>query len=310
MIDHVLHCIGIKQLTSLRSLTLHQVSYTELQSFHEKIMPNTLTSLSIERRNFNQDGLPDLLIAAINQPNLRKLCLMNFKNFMQHSLWPAQNNVKHLTIDSCLFEDYPNIFQRMPQLRELVVGKCQKKSNVVTTISNFNLQLQPQLVSLTINKCDLSISDLEALISMMPGLYHLKLTCDGYTFQTMSNAAYWERFISYKLPLLKNFEFSFSCQFSEVGFIQTLSQLIAYFQTSYWLRKRWFVTCGYDINAQKLRLAIKGGTYLHTSTKCERSSISSEKPTPVFKLSSEDNICKLTELNADDQVREARFIFS
>jgi hypothetical protein len=170
---------------------------------------------------------------------------------MKHKSWPKHSNIEHLTIGLCLYKDYPKVFNRMPQLRELVMGECRQGYDH-ETISASDLEFQPQLVSLTINQCSLYCRDLELLLSLSPGIHHLKLICDSRSLKPIFDGSYWEKLISSKLPLLDNFEFSFLYELSKDERSPLLDKLIASFQTPYWLDKHWLVTCGYNIDTREL----------------------------------------------------------
>lgn len=266
--DRIARCIsriGTRRLTRLRSLALHEVSDKELKHFLENLITNALISLSIEWRHVFQSALLTLIVPAISQFNLRKLCLKNFDNVMEHKSWPKHSNIEHLTTGLCLYKDYPRVFNRMPQLRELVIGECRQGYHSAT-ISASDLEFQPQLVSLTINQCRLYYHDLELLLSLSSGIHHLKLICDSRSLKPIFDGSYWEKLISSKLPLLDNFEFSFLYELSKEEHSPLLDKLIASFQTPYWLDKHWFVTCEYNIDTRELRLYRSDVICLHQST--------------------------------------------
>jgi hypothetical protein len=53
----------------------------------------------------------------------------------------------------------------------------------------------PQLVSLSINDCHLSINDIQFVISQTPSLMYLKLISNRKEFDLAFNGSFWEQFI-------------------------------------------------------------------------------------------------------------------
>ncbi|CAF1581162.1 unnamed protein product [Rotaria sp. Silwood1] len=71
--------------------------------------------------------------------------------------------------------------------------------------------LTTNLTSLLLNHCtSIKMNDVEALLSRLPALKHLRLlfpSCEPNS--KLFDGSRWEKFIQTKLPLLDKFEFSF-----------------------------------------------------------------------------------------------------
>jgi hypothetical protein len=184
----------------------------------------------------------------------------------------------------------------MPQLRELVMDEC-KEGRYDELLSASNLKFQSSLISLTINDCQLNFIYLQSLLLLTPTIRYLKLICEDWSFTSIFDGSQWEKFISSKLPLLNNFKFSFLHELNKDENSPLLDQLIASFQTPFWLDKQWFVTCEYNIANRELRLYRSGMVCAHKSILRKMASYSYEKKSLVFKISSQENIYKLTQSN-------------
>jgi hypothetical protein len=284
-------------LTRLRSLSLHDVNDKELQHFLENLVTNALISLSIKGgKEVHRSQLSDVIVPVIGQFNLKRLCFQDFITIIDHKSMPNHYNIEHLTIGSCLYREYPAILNRMPQLRELVMDEC-KEGRYDELLSASNLKFQSSLISLTINDCQLNFIYLQSLLLLTPTIRYLKLICEDWSFTSIFDGSQWEKFISSKLPLLNNFKFSFLHELNKDENSPLLDQLIASFQTPFWLDKQWFVTCEYNIANRELRLYRSGMVCAHKSILRKMASYSYEKKSLVFKISSQENIYKLTQSN-------------
>ncbi|UJR13225.1 hypothetical protein I4U23_000247 [Adineta vaga] len=109
-----------------------------------------------------------------------------------------------------------------------------------------------QLISLSINDCELSMQNFEILFSLTPSLNYLKIisTCRPM-FDNVFYGSSWEKFIRVKLHQLKQFEFLFcyylrNCDTNDE--VTDCPILISEFQSPFWLNeKHWFVTSDFSL---------------------------------------------------------------
>ncbi|CAF4640415.1 unnamed protein product, partial [Rotaria sp. Silwood2] len=89
------------------------------------------------------------------------------------------------------------------------------------------------------------MNDVEALLSRLPTLKHLRLlfpSCEPKS--GLFDGSRWEEFIRSKLPLLNKFEFSFNVSKRFHPNDVTIESLIAPFRTPFWLEsKNWCIKC-------------------------------------------------------------------
>ncbi|CAF5099337.1 unnamed protein product, partial [Rotaria sp. Silwood1] len=106
--------------------------------------------------------------------------------------------------------------------------------------------LTTNLTSLLLNHCtSIKMNDVEALLSRLPALKHLRLlfpSCEPNS--KLFDGSRWEKFIQTKLPLLDKFEFSFEVFKRFNSNDVTIESLIAPFRTRFWLEnKNWLIKC-------------------------------------------------------------------
>jgi hypothetical protein len=114
----------------------------------------------------------------------------------------------------------------------------------------------PQLISLTIsNDIQLSIQNLESLLSLTPSLVRLKLVATRSELDSVFNSSFWEQLIRNNLLLLREFEFFFAYTIDNNIKTPSLDFIVAPFRASFWLDdKHWFVACNYAIRSSQIRL--------------------------------------------------------
>jgi len=109
-----------------------------------------------------------------------------------------------------------------------------------------------QITSLTIEKLDTDIKDVEQFLLLTPSLVYLKLIGDG----NFLNGNRWEKFIQKNLFLLNKFEFCFVAKRDYQQNGPDIESIIKSFQTTFWLEtKKWFVIYEYIIEwPEEIRL--------------------------------------------------------
>ncbi|CAF4471693.1 unnamed protein product, partial [Rotaria sp. Silwood2] len=111
-----------------------------------------------------------------------------------------------------------------------------------------------QIISLTLNNIQIPIDILESILCATPSLLYLDLTSQTITFEFLQHLCRWENFIPIKLPLLRQFDFSFFCfNFDS----KEIESLVSSFRTPFWLQeKHWFITCEYKNAYRKPELGL------------------------------------------------------
>jgi hypothetical protein len=172
--------------------------------------------------------------------------------------WSGQYTLQHLTIGVCSYEEFQLILSHLSQLQTLVLKDCNTYGLNETFLTSSACVNYPQLKSLTIERCSLSIEYLKLAFSLTPSLVYLKLMSDRSLYDSVFDGDFWVEFIQTKLPLLDKFDFVFTYYLSFHYHVpQSFSSLIISFQTPFWLNdKHWFVTYDYVIHSSQHRIII------------------------------------------------------
>jgi hypothetical protein len=160
----------------------------------------------------------------------------------------------------------------------------------------FDLIEYPQLISLTIADCQLSMTDLEILLLLTPSLVHLDLVSSRSTFDSIFDGSYWEQFIQNNLPFLNKFQFFFTYNANQYNPTISFDLLILPFRSPFWLsNKHWFVTCDYIPGKSKTRLYITPTHKIDAETRAAIFEVSSTNPMCRCILHSKKGIVNNTE---------------
>lgn len=245
---------GVRGFTRLRSLTINKLSDLDIEKLLNHVKISALVSFSINSCETTSIKTSALLSSIIAQPTVQKLCLKNSKYLMEHLSWPVQCRLEYLTIEVCTFRQYILFLHQLSNLQTFVMDDCKMDETSDKTVF-FSSDHPPSLSSLTINKCFLSMEDLELLLSRTPVLFHLKLVSLERTFDAMLDGHNWEHVIYAKLTQLNKFEFFCSYINKINADIGSLDSLMVSFQTPFWIEvKQWFVTIDYAFISETLRL--------------------------------------------------------
>ena len=161
-------CFEIHEFTRLRSLTLRQISDTQLNYILQNIPIFSLVSLSMQLCERESDTTLALLSSTIARSRLRKLHLSTEYSVIEHISCPVQCTLEHLTISTCTYVHYCDILNDSPHLRTLVMRDCTLSDiERILLVSSASVSYQ-QLTSLTIKRFQLSITDLKSIISLTP----------------------------------------------------------------------------------------------------------------------------------------------
>lgn len=236
-----------QQFNRLRSLSLFISEEEQLKTIIGRFIISSLESFSLKIKKSDdrrKTTTAKLLSAILAKSNLSKLELHIQEGRFEKIIWPIQCSIQYLNINNFIaFDKIRTILQCSPHLRTLIINSIfilNPKQIIFTSFEH--------LRSLTMTKLNMKIDDFELFLSMTSSLVHLKLIGIG----NYSNGNRWEHFIQSHLPLLNRFEFFFTEIQSTHHNPPDLKQIIASFQTPFWLEhKKWFVVCEMDPNTPK-----------------------------------------------------------
>ncbi|CAF0998371.1 unnamed protein product [Adineta steineri] len=213
-IQYFLHDFRIDQFSQLRSLTLIGIHDDNLDQFQKYIMESSLKTLSISFGSCSLQSV-DKLLLAISSCKLKNLIMLGVCR------WDlAYGIVKQLVDDSIIM---PNIIQY----------------NNLTSLSLDVLY-------------GIEMDYVESILILCHGLQYLRVFGSTYgTDLSLCDGYRWEHLIATRLPLLKQFEFSFTYCIRENQASPTIKMLIEPFRTPFWRDiKQWFVECDCKSNTE------------------------------------------------------------
>ncbi len=236
--------VRLRQFTQLRSLTLLQIDENELNFILRQINLNLLSSFSFTIRKYDDrhtQTTNNLLVSTIAQVSLRRLELGIEAERMSTISWPIDCTIEYLVLNKGItMDNLHTILQCSPRLQTLIVKHSFKEiMNNNTLKSSFPICFR-QLTSLTIEKLDTTMDELELFLLLTSSLVSLKLIGGPL----LLDGKRWEQFIEKNLPQLEKFEFYFY-EWKSTKQTQTdLELIIASFQTPFWIeQKKWLVIC-------------------------------------------------------------------
>ncbi|CAF4309091.1 unnamed protein product, partial [Adineta steineri] len=235
----------VKDFSRLHSLTLIGIKESRLRAVLKHINILSLVSFSLEigeHKKQHDHVTATVLTSILTRASLRKLALNIEQNRIEAIEWPDPCTIEELKIDKCIgFDSIRRILHHLPRLKTLTID-CYS----IKTIHPTNLTAYCQkLTSVSLEKLNMNIADLEFFLQSMPSLIDLKLTGNGNYF----DGHRWEKFIQKNLLGLKKFQFYFSDYQNDQLNYPDIEQIIRSFQTPFWIElKKWFVICEYNIN--------------------------------------------------------------
>jgi hypothetical protein len=220
----------LSRFTRLHSLTLIQTDNTDLTVYSQHISTCPLVSLSISR--------PKIGYPAISIENHQVLtnCPIRYLSLTQ---WTSPKEIFH-------------IFRHYPYLETLLLDGVimpRTRDNFADTVPFIS-----QLKSLTINGYSPNADMIMLVLPCTPSLVHLKLIGGLKGLMSAWDGYWWAEFIEKNLPKLQFFEFFFDKRTSFEESTCDIESIITSFRTSFWIEKRWYVTCDYYQNIRELNL--------------------------------------------------------
>ncbi|CAF3760538.1 unnamed protein product [Rotaria sp. Silwood1] len=202
----------IDQFIRLRSLKLIKVQASDLNKFKNHIMQCLLRTFSISLDGLHLNRHMSLMSSILSNHNLHKFEFKGFSDSISELQWPNQCSLKHVIIYECHWKTLYAIISHLPYLQTLVIKYLRKYSfDNSAVMDDSDTDLTTNLTSLLLNHCtSIKMNDVEALLSRLPALKHLRLlfpSCEPNS--KLFDGSRWEKFIQTKLPLLDKFEFSF-----------------------------------------------------------------------------------------------------
>ncbi len=242
-IDLFFSLVDSQTLTRLRSLTLLYMDDDQLDFILKRVNLTLITSFSFTASLSQKDTINtsiSSLMSTYTFPNLRRLEYQFIFGLWTELSWPANCSIRYLVInDSIIIQHLSLILQSSPHLHTVIIKRSLDKCN------NYRFPTQsistsfPQLMSLTIEKLEISIDELESFLSLTPSLTYLKLISK----KPMHDGKRWEQIIQTNLPQLNRFEFYFDGCTTYCG--QSASnpeEILASYRTPFWVEhKKWLV---------------------------------------------------------------------
>ncbi|CAF3334666.1 unnamed protein product [Rotaria socialis] len=199
--DFFLSLFDNRAFCRLRSLMLNQVKCNDLDHVLQAFASCPLSSLSVDIWDtWRNNKVAAFVNSTVVQFKLRKLIVKNFNHLAKNISWPNICNLTYLSFGSCDYSEYQTVLGDLRYLKTLVIRDCiiQDRNQMIFTS-------YPQLLSLTISDCNLSMNDIEFLLAQTPSLSHLKLCSHPEKFDSTYNGFSWEQFIKVNISSLAEF---------------------------------------------------------------------------------------------------------
>jgi hypothetical protein len=257
-IEFFFSLFDISRFTRLRSITLGNLSSSNDSSYLNRLAISHLITFNIHKHNACVCNALDFVLRVMALPTLRKLNLMELHDRIAIR-WSLSYSIVNLRIQSCSFDEYDLILQRLPNLETFVMAEFEKsESDTPITASSTRHQ---HLLSLMIGDSSLSMNDFEQVLSLTPSLVTLKLISYRKNLDSISNGSDWAHLIQTKLPCLETFQFFFSYNLKQGNDAKDLDLLVDQFRSPFWLNeKKWIITCDYFIKHKLINI--------YTTPKC------------------------------------------
>ncbi|CAF1405734.1 unnamed protein product [Rotaria sp. Silwood1] len=247
-IDLFILLVRLRQFTRLISINLIDINEYQLNFILKRINLNFLTSFSFTIKKYDDRRIKttnNLLTSIITQINFRKIEFNLTNDRLWKISWPYNCSIQYLIVNEDInMENIFKILQSSPYLNKIILK--QKFSKIIknlSQISRYNICFR-QLTSLTMEKVNINIDELESFLLLTPSIIYLKLISE----QRMFDGKRWEQFIEKNLLHLNKFQFYFDYWDPVTKTLEDLQLIITSFRTPFWIEyKKWFVICACDI---------------------------------------------------------------
>ena len=256
-IEYFLSTFRIRQYTQLRSLTVLNVSGDHLGVILRDVKELSLQSLSVQTEEQGSSAAFDSVeissdLALCDFDKLR----LDIRYFDISAInWPLDSKLSHLEVRCQTVNEYCHIFLRLPHLRVLVVDRFDESDFELTTVQLSTMVPCCRLASLTFKHCGLTMTILETLLALAPGLKHLRLIRSMDVSHFILHLSRWEQFIRAKLPSLTQFEFFLTEDSLFTNTPIDTELLVAPFRASFWAETMHCLTaCDYIVRPRTVIL--------------------------------------------------------
>lgn len=234
----------IETYTRLQSITLISIEEPYLKVLLQHLSATCLlTSLTLHADsnvNVSSESMGFVSI-ILGKSCFRYLDLIVSDASINELEWPMNCSIRNLRCStSIMFNKFCTILRssinlQMMSFRDCLIEHEQELNSLLAENISF-----PQLISLTLEDCDLSMTMIESLFFLIPSLVHLTIKGIGAEF---FDGARWERLFQIKLPNLTKFEFAFQNHIGMNCDTADFEAIIAPFQTKFWTEiKHWYVS--------------------------------------------------------------------
>jgi hypothetical protein len=171
--------VDSETLTRLRSLTLLDMDDDQLDFILKRVNLTLITSFLFTASLSQEDPINTTISSLMSTypfPNLRRLEYQFIFGSQAEFSWPANCSIEYLVInDSIITQNVSVILQSSPHLHTVIIKESLYKSKKHRFPTHSISTSFPQLMSLTIEKLEISIDELESFLSLTPSLTYLKL---------------------------------------------------------------------------------------------------------------------------------------
>ena len=166
---------------------------------------------------------------------------------MTNILWKHLSTIQDITLEKCTLSQYQTILNSLPDLKKFTMRDC-----LINDRNNVVLTTYPQLISLSINDCHLSIDDILLVISLTPSLVDLRLFSHREIVDSTLNGSFWKEFFQTNFSSLEKFQFFFSYTMRDDDKMIDIDSLIHSFQTPFFSSNK--IRCDYYIQRRMINI--------------------------------------------------------
>ena len=232
----------LDQFHQLRSMTLRNMNEQSVRMLISPLIGVSMLSSVIIGTNYftiwRDEKTISVLSSLIALDSLRQLTLDIYHQAIDKLIWPDQSSLEELTLRSCTYRQFCEIFDRSPSLHTFVVNE--------SSMSDIDQRVRPttdrSLTSLTLKKIALPMTDLEFFLSLHPRLISLTLTTkQDVSWEHLKHFTGWGTFLCSILPHLQKLNLSVS---STTPKFRNVESILSPLCSTFWLEeKQWFFTC-------------------------------------------------------------------
>ncbi|CAF3032480.1 unnamed protein product [Rotaria sp. Silwood2] len=243
----------------LESLVLHNMKANELELFLINLisLPRLFSLTIYYDDNLNMTSNIYQIIFDLPMLNYFKLSFSSIESFIPLSIASNKqlSSIKYLVIDHCCsLNELIAILSHTHQLCRLT---CQQVNESNENIVKDTLHMIYSLTRISITKCYAEFDELEMFLTMIsPQLEVLRI--NTFNDVTYLDADRWERIISQFLLHLDLFQFQYKELIDEDFKLTAYHELINHFNSSFWIKRKWFFTISIETDSWDDNVIIQG----------------------------------------------------